>query len=413
MRCTAVFSKLFITLTSVAAALAVYTAQTPEAEACGCFAPPDPSVQIVQGGERIVFAMEEGKVIAHIQIQYSGDAEEFAWLVPLPAVPEIAVGTDELFTQLINRTQPRYTITRQFSGNCSFDPSRVSLGDGQADSGSENGPPSPGASPEDPLVARNLVGPYDTAVLSAASKDAMLQWLADERFFVPAGTDDAVDPYIREGGFFLALKLRKDQAVDVGDLQPVVLTYESELPMIPIVLTGVAADPDMPVLVAVLGEHRAIPRNYFHTRINDAALDWLGSASNYIEVLTNAVDEANEHQSFVTEYAGTSSIMHDVIDYEGRFGNLDILRQTDDAVQYLLFLRDNGFAALDPNGFSFSYSNVIIGVLQDELPVPAALLAQDITPSDYYFNIDYYLGDYRARNPSNSTISIPFSIPTS
>ena len=67
--------------------------------------------------ERIVFAMKDGNVTAHIQIQYSGDAEEFAWLVPLPAVPEVGVGTDELFSQIINTTQPRYRMTLQYRGN--------------------------------------------------------------------------------------------------------------------------------------------------------------------------------------------------------------------------------------------------------------------------------------------------------
>src|SRR5262245_30310630 len=71
------------------------------ADACGCFTPPDPSVPIVQAGERIAFEIENGVVTSHVQIQYSGPAEEFGWLLPLPSVPELEVGTDELFTQLI------------------------------------------------------------------------------------------------------------------------------------------------------------------------------------------------------------------------------------------------------------------------------------------------------------------------
>ncbi len=47
---------------------------SPRAEACGCFAPPDPATPVVQAGERILFAVENGKVTAHIQIQYAGSA---------------------------------------------------------------------------------------------------------------------------------------------------------------------------------------------------------------------------------------------------------------------------------------------------------------------------------------------------
>src|SRR5688500_1232454 len=94
------------------------------AEACGCFAPPDPSVPIVQAGERILFAMADGRGTAHIQVQYSGPASEFGWLLPMPSVPEISIGTDELFTQVINTTQPLYRLDREYRGDCWFDPSR-------------------------------------------------------------------------------------------------------------------------------------------------------------------------------------------------------------------------------------------------------------------------------------------------
>ncbi len=175
-------------------------------------------------------------------------------------------------------------------GDCWFDPNRAGGGgDAGAGEGGDGGGDG-GGEPASPLVLRESVGPYDAAVLDASSKEAMLQWLEENGFFVPAGTDEAVEPYIREGGYFLALKLLKGQ--DAGDIQPVVVDYESDYPMIPIVLTGVAADPDMPVMVWVLGESRAIPRNYFHTEINDAEIDWLNFGQNYVEVINKAVDEA-------------------------------------------------------------------------------------------------------------------------
>lgn len=38
----------------------VYFGQPREASACGCFVPPDPTVPIVQAGERIIFTMQPG-----------------------------------------------------------------------------------------------------------------------------------------------------------------------------------------------------------------------------------------------------------------------------------------------------------------------------------------------------------------
>lgn len=388
--------KLAVTAACTALVAGIYLTRTAgTAEACGCFAPPDPSVPIVQTGEQIAFAMEDGVITAHIQIQYAGEAEEFAWLVPLPSQPTMTLGTDELFAQLVATTQPRYRLNREYHGNCGFEPPGFGGGGPANDSagGAED------ADPDSPLVLRDTVGPYDYAVLRADSKEPMLTWLNDNRFFVPGGTDTAVDPYIREGAFFLALKLRKGS--DTGDLQPVVLEYQADLPMIPIVLTSVAADPDMGILVWVLGEHRAIPRNYYHTKINDAAIDWLNFGANYVEVVTKAVDEADGKRSFVTEYAGTSSIMVDLLDYDWRYGELDELRQLTDAVDYVNYLNSYGYGVQSnqPPFFGTQFGSQLLSLLQRELPVPSALLEEGITPNDYYTNIGYYLGWYKDEYP--------------
>src|SRR5262245_40947278 len=101
------------------AGLALALAEAPAA-ACGCFTPPDPTVPVVQAGERILFAADNGQVVAHIQIQYAGAAGDFGWLLPLPSVPKLELGTDELFNQLIATTQPKYRLTRVYNGNCRF-----------------------------------------------------------------------------------------------------------------------------------------------------------------------------------------------------------------------------------------------------------------------------------------------------
>jgi MYXO-CTERM domain-containing protein len=393
---------LAVRLAAVSAGLmltgALYLGHAPEAHACGCFAPPDPTVPVVQAGEAIAFHMDGNKVTAHIQIAYKGKAEEFGWLLPVDAVPTLEVGTDELFVQLISTTQPVYRLQAEYNGNCPFDPNRgLGNGGGGASSPAEDGDDSGGGGGGgyDPLVIRDTVGPYDYAVLRADQKQPMLDWLDENGFFVPAGTDGVVDAYIRPGAYFLALKLLKGN--DAGDIQPVVVQYESSLPMIPIVLTSVAADPDMPILVWVLGNSRAIPRNYYHTEINDAELNWLGFADNYLDVINRAVDEANEHQSFVTEYAGSSSVMQNILDYPGRFGDLDALRATTDAINYVEYLTYNGYTTggNTPPLFQATFTSQVLGILQSELPVPRKILKelrdQGQTASAFYIGYRYYV----------------------
>lgn len=393
-------SSLCISLSISAAGLAAWHFQAPqEADACGCFVPPDPTVPIVQAGERILFGMDQGEVTAHIQVQYSGPASDFGWLLPLPSVPEMELGSEELFAQLTTQTQPKYRLDREYLGNCPFDPGRFGGQGGGApsnDSAGESG----GKDGSDPLVLRDTLGPYDYAVLRADAKQPMLDWLDENGFFVPAGTEDVVDTYIKPGAFFLALKLQSGE--EAGDIQPVVLKYQSDLPMIPIILTSVAADPNMGVQVWVLGDDRAIPRNYHHTRINDAAIDWINFGANYAQVVTDAVDEIDGHHSFVTEYAGTSTVMADILDYQGRFGQEAMLAGNTDAMGFIQYLNDNGFPLFGgqgPNGFSPTYSPLILSILESNFPVPAALVEEGVTPADYYWSIQYYLGSYREDNP--------------
>ncbi len=389
---------LAITLTGLVAG-GVHLSAPNEAEACGCFVPPDPSVPIVQAGERILFGMQNGIVTSHIQVQYSGAAEEFGWLLPMPSIPEMELGTDELFAQLIANTQPKYRLDREYRGDCPFDPFRNGGFGGQSpsDSSSEG---DPGSDEGSPLVLRDSIGPYDFAVLRADEKQPMLDWLSENGFFVPAGTDDVVGPYIQPGAYFLALKLLKGN--DVGDLQPVVLKYQSDLPMIPIILTSVAADPDMGVQVWVLGDDRAIPRNYHHTKINDAAIDWINAGENYVDVVTAAVDESEGHHAFVTEYAGNSNVMLNILDYQGRFGNVAELAAKTEAVDFVQHINNSGFALFSgggPNGFSPTYPSQVLNILQAHLPVPKLLLDEGITAADYFWNFTYYVGSYQEQFP--------------
>jgi MYXO-CTERM domain-containing protein len=383
------------------AALALAGIDVKDAAACGCFVPPDPSVPIVQAGERIAFAMADGNVTAHVQIQYSGAASDFGWLLPLPSVPTLELGTDELFTQLIATTQPKYKLNYVYEGNCSFDPSKF----GGRNFGAPSAPQASGATdaqPTDhssPLVVQDSIGPYDYAVLKADSKDDMLKWLSDNRYFVPAGTDSAVGPYIHPGAFFLALKLKSGN--QAGDIQPVVLHYKSDLPMIPLVLTSVAAQPNMGIQVWMLGAGRAIPRNYYHTVINDAKLDWINAASNYNDVIIAATKEAPEHHSFVTEYAGTTQPMKQILNRPGRFGSQAALAAQPDEIAFIQYLGSNGF----------TYNAQLVAVLAKYIPVPPNLsqicgfgpqgASGTSAAQCFYQNISYYLGSYRQQHPAD------------
>lgn len=377
------------------------------AHACGCFSPPDPSVPLVQAGERILFSHADGEVTAHIQIQYDGASQQdFGWILPLPAVPTLELGVQELFDQLIATTQPRYILTTVTDPDCNNRGRGGALA-GSSDDSAEGAGGSGGSSP---VVVQDTVGPYDYAVLKADDKAEMFGWLEQNRFFVPAGTESAADPYIRPGAFFLALKLKSGQTA--GDLQPVVVRYASDRAMIPIVLTSVAANPDMGVQVWLLGDARGIPVNYRHTVINDALIDWQGGADNYVQVLTAATNEAPSGQSFVTEYAGRTGA-GDLLLPAGRFADAASLAQLTTASGFVAALAERGFETRiyqwqggqqggpigPPARRGAVFGPEVRSVLRMHVTMPPALRSAGVDEAEFYGAIEYYLGDFRRQNP--------------
>ncbi len=322
-----------------------FAAFTPQvAQACGCFAAPTPAQPVVQAGERIVFGYEDGTVTAHIQIQYQGDASDFAWMLPMPAVPEFRLGSEALFDALEATTAPQFLLQPQAGEGCDSG----GFGCGGEDAALAVADERNGGGQSSVAVLQSSAGPYEYAVVRADAKEPMFDWLRENGYFVPAASDASFDPYIRPNAFFLALKLKADATT--GDLQPIVVEYDSDFPMVPIVLTSMGAVPDMGVLVWVLGSARAIPHNYQHVQINEEYIDWSNQAANYAEVVSRAIDEAEGHHAFVTEYAGTSEPAQAQIGSASRFGTQDRLAEQTDIVSFVDHMRFNAFPALSLRG---------------------------------------------------------------
>ncbi|MSP59192.1 MAG: DUF2330 domain-containing protein [Myxococcales bacterium] len=378
-----------------AGAIAASLGGASTARACGCFTPPDPTVNVVQAGEQIVFAADGKQVVAHIRIQYSGDARDFGWLVPLPSVPKVGLSTEELFEKSQDRTQPRYRL-RTVREACMGRSGTVSESSGGGGCGGLSGdsagtwaPDTAGDSgmkemmPNPAVVAEDSIGPYEYAVLKADNRTEMLAWLTKNHYYVPSTNSDVIAPYLHPGAYFLALKLKSGKTA--GDIQPIALTYDSDLPMIPIVLTSVGAEENMGIQVFVLGRARAIPRNYHHTVLDDLALDWTGSI-NYQAMIVRAAREAPKHHTFVTEYAGPSTVAWDALAPAGRFGDPADLRRLTDAADYVEYLQKHGYP----------FKTTLYTLLERFLPPPKAVVEAGISKALFYANIRKYLGSWVA-----------------
>jgi len=368
-----------------AAGLAAVPTSERVARACGCFAQPNPVQRVVQAGERIVFAQRGSRVEMHVQVNYTGDAESFGWLLPVPNEPSLSPGTDSLFQRLNQTTGRRFGLAWDWSAGCAAPDRGFGNGTGAGGGWAEDGSPpeaDAGAGGPSPVVSRQDVGAFDAVVLRADDADAMFDWLNDNEFIVPVGPeDDVVQRYLGPGNFFVALKLQANRTT--GDIQPIILEFDAGGPMIPITLTRVGAVPDLPVVVYVFADDRAIPRNYRHTEINLEHIDWFSGGGNYESIVTAAVDEAEGAHSFVTEYAGSNAMLQDAFSFEGRFGDRSEFETVTDARELLDTLNRTGF----------DQDAKLANLLRTFVPYPEEQASmRGITEDDFYGLIFFYLG---------------------
>ena len=276
------------------------------AEACGGFFC-DSAQPVNQQAERIIFAQQpDGTVTAVIQIQYQGPSEEFAWMLPVNGSPEVSVSSNAVFTRLQQATNPQYLLNTTVEGNCSDTGGGPGRGSPAFDSAG-NADAGAGPAPVD-VVAAGSVGPYDYVIIdvdpTADDQVAVaIDWLQGSGYDVPAMGSEVLRPYLEGGMNLLAFRLTKGN--DAGSIRPVRLTFGPGLPSIPLRPTAIATQPDMGIMVWVLGQSRSIPVNYRSLELNEALINWLNPGSTYDDVVTRAANEAGG-QGFVTEMAGAA-----------------------------------------------------------------------------------------------------------
>jgi MYXO-CTERM domain-containing protein len=285
------------------------------ADACGgLFCAQTP---VVQTEEAIIFDVDppNNTVTAIINIVYQGSASEFVWVLPLQTAPEsIETGSQQAFQSLTLQTYPQFTITEfEDIGMCTDVPFARGAAENTALDDSAGGQNLPPADPGVTVVSRENVGPYDTVVLEG-QPEAVRQWLVDNGFNVTDAMMDLVNPYLAKGDTLLALKLLNDR--DVGEIRPIEVKMHADLATktleacVPIRLTAIAANTDMPITTYVFSDAgRAIPQNFFHAIPNLLKIDWFSFGSNYRQLIADAVDEADAGHAFVTEYAGSPDIL--------------------------------------------------------------------------------------------------------
>ena len=258
-----------------------------------------PPMPVDQTGEDILFIQDGDEIEVHVRIQYTGEAERFAWMVPLAGIPDVSVGSEELFLQIARASIPFWTTTRSFQDPNDNPSNGSSLGftPDNSDSGDDD--------PDGPkVVLEDSVGSFDIVVLQGGSAAEVIEFFIDNDYAFNDDAEPLIQEYIDEG--FLITGVRLSAGAEVEAIHPLVFRFIGDEPCVPIRLTAVAAADDMGIRAYFLGQERWAPTNYKHVVLNPMAYDWNGNDfATYVELLSLAVDEAGG-QAWATEYAGPS-----------------------------------------------------------------------------------------------------------
>jgi len=185
-----------------------------------------------------------------LSVDFEGNAEEFAWVIPVPNKPELTVSDPELFWELYDFT--RTEIPGGGGGFGCF---------GGAGGGGDQG----GVD----VIEEQVVGPYATAILSATNATALADWLNANGYIFPEDGEEIISEYIEKEWYFVATKINAVEegtsyALAEGAIEPIVLSFASDEIVYPLRITSLSATNETPpeVLLYVLADHVMVPEQY-------------------------------------------------------------------------------------------------------------------------------------------------------
>ncbi len=282
------------------------------ARACGaCVSPPAATGAVFarQSAERIFFYRDPAT--AHstvwVEVSFAGSPQDFGWVVPMPKVPKVGVGSRYLFDRLDQATAPRFelsigtgdetcTASTGLGNGCSAAPAPWGCASKTASAGDDGYAGNDHVS----VVLAAQTGPYDYAIVKGDTSQNLLDWLNKAGFATPPAALPIIDAHVKKGDVFVAFRLHDGEGVQA--IRPVTFDMDDAEPCVPLRLTSIAAVDEMSVIVYLAGSGRGLPKNSLHVQVNPLRLNWNAPASNYAQVLSAAIDEAGSH-AFATEFA--------------------------------------------------------------------------------------------------------------
>ncbi|OBK20631.1 hypothetical protein A5634_12185 [Mycobacterium asiaticum] len=177
-----------------------------------------------------------------MQLGMSASTDNVALVVPTPTPATVAAADEATFTELEQLSAPEIRHQRHWTLKSPLP--------GAADGAVRGAAPGARA----PEVISQVQRPLEATTLAGGDLTGLQKWLADNGYAIKPTVLQALDPYVRDGWSFVALRLTSTAPI-VGGLHPVRLTFQSPNLVYPMRLS-VAAESPQHVTVFSLSDHR-------------------------------------------------------------------------------------------------------------------------------------------------------------
>ena len=292
-----------------------------QAEACGgCFVPPPhegAEESTVVTGHRMAMAISMDETVLWDQIEYSGDPEEFSWVLPIKPGAVLEVASDAWFDVLDAATGTVVGEPVVFCDDGGFEGGGSSFGCGCSSADSAGGGDGDTVVPPEPedvqVVSQGTVGPYETVTLSTDVPGALNDWLDDNGYQTPPEIQPTIDAYIEEGFDFIALKLAPNQGT--GAMKPVRIRTPGASFVLPLRMVAAGTGPQTAMTLFVIAEGDHGVNNFAQNRVatNNLVWDFATGSSNYSELRLDAL-ATDGGRTWIKTYARGDAFFNEIID---------------------------------------------------------------------------------------------------
>ncbi|MCI0460564.1 MAG: DUF2330 domain-containing protein [Gemmataceae bacterium] len=234
----------------LAGVLLVTVVALPAAFAC---CPAGPSGKpVVNADQTVIIIWDAVNKVQHFirKASFKSEADDFGFLIPTPAEPELAESGNDAFPYLFKLTEPE-TITRPR-------PSGVSCGCSKSEMKKEAQPGKKDLAVR--VLAEKEVAGFQAVVLETKSADALVGWLKQNGYAFSPEVKEWAKPYVEGGWKVTALKVAKDKegkAKDTVAAGALRLTFKTDRPLFPY------REPDSKSAAQALGARSRLLRIYF------------------------------------------------------------------------------------------------------------------------------------------------------